>query len=257
MNWVKDNEETLRTYAQSSSSEATSSPLLMSLHDEAVPIANIQSQPAMQSFHVEAKMLLLDDEQRFYELMCSKCKQFVRTSIIKAVDCVNCDQHAMLPPRCRFQVEIADRSGSAIATIFGESGENLLSMKAEQIYEITKIKNEVMPLQQRLANKVFKVQLKKLLSRASDETPAKLFILSYVEKQDAPQLPAPSTFTTAGESSKRELGNLSSPQEQKELITEPTSSSKRQQIERTTPTRKNASSSRKQNIEPVTAAKKK
>lgn len=55
----------------------------------------------------------------------------------------------MLTPRCRFQVEIADRSGSIIATILGESGENLLSfsMKAEQIYEITKIKNEVMPLQ--------------------------------------------------------------------------------------------------------------
>ncbi|XP_070051433.1 uncharacterized protein LOC107831489 [Nicotiana tabacum] len=157
----------------------------------------------------------------------------------------------MLTPRCRFQVEIADISGSTITTILGESVESLLSMKAEQIYEITKIKNELMPLQpirQRLTDKVFKVQLKKSFSRTSDETPAKLFILSYVEKQDTLQLPAPSTFTNAGESSKRELGNLSSPQEQKELITEATSSSKRQQTERTTPTRKNASSSIKQNI---------
>ncbi|OIT21909.1 hypothetical protein A4A49_42764 [Nicotiana attenuata] len=120
--------------------------------------------------------------------------------------------------------------------------------------------NEMMPLQpirQRLADKVFKVQLKKSFSRTSDETPAKLFILSYVEKQDTLQLPAPTTLTNAGESSKRELGNLSSPQEQKELITEATSSSKRQQTEWKTPTRKNSSSSRKQNIEPVTPAMKK
>nr|XP_033514105.1 uncharacterized protein LOC104104343 isoform X1 [Nicotiana tomentosiformis] len=41
MNWVKDNEETLSTYTQSSSAETASSPLLVSLHDEAVPIANI------------------------------------------------------------------------------------------------------------------------------------------------------------------------------------------------------------------------
>ncbi|OIT36845.1 hypothetical protein A4A49_26248 [Nicotiana attenuata] len=47
MNWVKDNEETLSTYTQSSSAETTSSPLLVSLHDEAIPIANIQSQPVI------------------------------------------------------------------------------------------------------------------------------------------------------------------------------------------------------------------
>ncbi|XP_060170232.1 uncharacterized protein LOC132600837 [Lycium barbarum] len=174
----------------------------------------------MQSFHIEGKISLLDDKQLFYELMCSKCKNFVRTKIMKAIDCVNCDQQAMLTPRCRFQVQIADGSGSTIATLVGEPGENLLSMKAEQIYETINVKNESLPLpdiQQHLADKVFKVQLKKSFSRNSDETPAKLFILSFAEKQDTLQLPAVSTSTNTGESSKRELDKVASEEEQKKI----------------------------------------
>ncbi|XP_059283070.1 uncharacterized protein LOC132036707 [Lycium ferocissimum] len=79
MNWAKENEEMLSTYTQRSSPETTSSPILISLNDEAIPIGNIQAQPAMQSFHVEGKISLLDDAQLFYELMCSKCKNFFRT----------------------------------------------------------------------------------------------------------------------------------------------------------------------------------
>ncbi|XP_060213680.1 replication protein A 70 kDa DNA-binding subunit B-like isoform X2 [Lycium barbarum] len=214
MNWAKENEEMLSTYTQRSSPEIASSPILISLNDEAIPIGNIQAQPAMQSFHVEGKISLLDDEQLFYELMCSKCKNFVRTKIMKAIDCVNCDQQAMLTPRCHFQVQITDGSGSTIATLVGEPGENLLSMKAEQIYEAINVK-------------------------------------------DTLQLPAVSTSTNTGESSKRELDKVATEKEQKKIIIGSTSSSKRQQTERRTPTKKTASSNKRKGIEPVTPTKKK
>ncbi|XP_060175295.1 replication protein A 70 kDa DNA-binding subunit B-like [Lycium barbarum] len=260
MNWAKEYDKTLSTYTQRSSPETTSSPVLTSLNDEAIPIGNIQAQPTMQSFHVEGKISLLDDEQLFYELMCSKCKHFVRTKIMKAIDCINCDQQTMLTPRCCFQVQIADGSGSTIATLVGEPGENLLSMKAEQIYETINVKNESLPLpdiQQHLADKVFKVQLKKSFSRNSNETPAKLFILSFAEKQDTLQLPGISTSTNTGESSKRELDKVASKEEQKKIIIGSTSSSKRKQTEQTTPIKKTASSTKKEGIEPITPTKKK
>ncbi|KAM3234179.1 hypothetical protein P3L10_019538 [Capsicum annuum] len=117
----------------------------MSLHNDIIHIENIETQSAMQSFNIEGKMSFLDDEEQiFYELMREKCKNIVRTKIIKGSDCGNCQEHTMLTPRCRFQVQITDGSGSTTATLLGELGENLLSMRAEQIYETINIKRSRM-----------------------------------------------------------------------------------------------------------------
>ncbi|PHU01023.1 hypothetical protein BC332_30810 [Capsicum chinense] len=67
----------------------------------------------------------------------------------------------------------------------------------------------------------------------SDNAPAKLFVSSFVEKQDALQLPPSSASVDVGESSKRELDNASSPDELKRATTGSTSS-KKQQLECTT-----------------------
>lgn len=40
-----------------------------------------------------------DDEHIFYELMYSKCKNIVKTKIIKAIDYGNCQEYTMLTPR--------------------------------------------------------------------------------------------------------------------------------------------------------------
>ncbi|KAM3337872.1 hypothetical protein P3S68_032197 [Capsicum galapagoense] len=144
-----------------------------------------------------------------------------------------------------------DESGSTTATLLGELGENLLLIRAEQIYEIINIKY----IEEDLANKVFKIQLRKSYSRNSDAAPAKLFVSSFVEKQDALQLPTSSASLDVGENSKRELDNASSLDEPKKPTIESTSSSKRQQLERTTPSKKNVSSSKREGIEPITPAK--
>ncbi|KAM3289802.1 replication protein A 70 kDa DNA-binding subunit B-like [Capsicum chacoense] len=93
INWVKDNEEMLNTYTERSSAA-------MSIHDDIIPIGNIKTQSAMQSFHVEGKMSFLDDDNRiFYELMCPKCMNVVRTKIIKGIDCGNFQEDTMLTLR--------------------------------------------------------------------------------------------------------------------------------------------------------------
>ncbi|KAM3376332.1 hypothetical protein P3S68_015047 [Capsicum galapagoense] len=274
----------------------------------------------MQSFNIEGKMSFLNDEEQiFCELMCEKCKNIVRTKIIKGSDCGNCQEHTLLTPSyerlslsdsvkvvvvttsfsldiylnllfsllitlfpvsvlhclhgtyispicrhkdysfvCRFQVQITDGSGSTTATLLGELGENLLSMRAEQIYETINIKKDPLPLQyieEDLVNKVFKIQLRKSYSRNSDAAPVKLFVSSFVEKQDALQLPTSSASLDVGENSKRELDNASLSDEPKKPTIGSTSSSKRQQLERTTPSKKNVSSSKREGIEPITPAK--
>ncbi|PHU14581.1 hypothetical protein BC332_15786 [Capsicum chinense] len=212
----------------------------------------------MQSFHIEGKILFLNDEEQiFYELIYAKCKNIVRTKIIKGSECGNCQEHTMLTPRYNellmincvlllcdmmlcvpIEFQPTDGSGLTAATLLGELRENLLSMRAEQIYETINIKKDPLPFQcieQDLYNKVFKIQLRKSYSRNSDDAPAKLFVSSFVEKQDALQLPTSSTSLDVGESGKRELDNASSADEPKKPTIGSTSSSKRQQLECTTP----------------------
>ncbi|KAM3378995.1 replication protein A 70 kDa DNA-binding subunit B-like [Capsicum galapagoense] len=200
-NWVKNNEEILNTYTERSSAA-------MLLHDDIIPIGNIETQSAMQYFYVEGKMSFLDDDdQIFYELMCPKCKNVVRTKIIKGIDCGNCQEHTMLTLRCCFQVQIIDGSGSTTVILLGEK--DPLPLQS---------------IQQHLANTMFKIHLRKSYSRHSDDAPAKLFVSSFVEKQDALQLPPLSASANVGESSKRELDNASSPDELKKPTTGSTSS---------------------------------
>ncbi|PHT40147.1 hypothetical protein CQW23_19001 [Capsicum baccatum] len=68
------------------------------------------------------------------------------------------------------------------------------------------------------------------------------------EKQDDLQLPISLASIDVGESSKRELDTASSPNELKNLTIGSTSSSKRQQLEHATPTKKNVSFSKREGL---------
>ncbi|XP_059288087.1 uncharacterized protein LOC132041391 [Lycium ferocissimum] len=52
-----------------------------------------------------------------------------------------------LSTRCQFQLEITDASGTITATVSDSLAERLLSLTAEQIYEIIAVKNESLPIQ--------------------------------------------------------------------------------------------------------------
>ncbi|WMV34453.1 hypothetical protein MTR67_027838, partial [Solanum verrucosum] len=102
--------------------------------DEEV-IANTESEEDGQTCSIEVKMLFPSDQKRCYVLVCSNCGQEVRYPIIIKIQCMNCNQHKMLIPRCRFDVNLKDNSGSTIGMIMNKEGEKLLSLTAEQIYE--------------------------------------------------------------------------------------------------------------------------
>ncbi|PHU14763.1 hypothetical protein BC332_15968 [Capsicum chinense] len=61
---------------------------------------------------------------------------------------MNFHESNMLTPRCRFDVNLKDNIGSTIGTISGKEGEKLLSLTAEQIYDLASTESNF--LQQRV-----------------------------------------------------------------------------------------------------------
>ncbi|MCD9639917.1 hypothetical protein HAX54_024872 [Datura stramonium] len=123
-----------------------------------------------------------------------ECNHFVRSKVRREVHCLNCDQHKILVPRCHFELNITDDSGTLTAIVSETLGERLLSVTAEQIYETVDIKNELLPIahiKQQLAHKVFSLQLQKSLFRIPDQKPGTLIISSLIEKEDmfSPKFP--------------------------------------------------------------------
>ncbi|KAH0679713.1 hypothetical protein KY284_020798 [Solanum tuberosum] len=107
------------------------------------------------------------------------------------------------------QILFQDNSGSATALIADEAAETMLHLTSEEIYDIRCTKKQMLPLAnvtRQLSGKIFTIQVKKSFAKTMDGTPAKLIILSYVEKENiisAPSSPAP--MNTAA-SSKRKTG---------------------------------------------------
>ncbi|KAH0756197.1 hypothetical protein KY290_026467 [Solanum tuberosum] len=76
------------------------------------------------------------------------------------------------------------------ASISAELGEKLLSMTAEDIFDITCTKRQSLSLthvHEMLSNKVFEIQLRKSSWGSSNTTNATLSILSYMEKKHTPE----------------------------------------------------------------------
>ncbi|KAH0662299.1 hypothetical protein KY284_027230 [Solanum tuberosum] len=129
---VTENKGTLTSFTLRSTSKSGS--LITIPVDEEV-IANTESEEDGQTFSIEVKMSFPSDQKRCYVLVCSNCGQEVRYPIIIKIHCMNCNQHKMLIPRCRFDVNLKDSSGSTTGMIMNKEGEKLLSLTAEQIYE--------------------------------------------------------------------------------------------------------------------------
>nr|XP_033510572.1 uncharacterized protein LOC108944189 [Nicotiana tomentosiformis] len=82
----------------------------------------------------------------------------------------------------------------------------MLSMRAEQIYDIITVKNELFPvahINRQLADKLFRVQLQRSSSRTPDKNASSLVLLSYTEKPTM-FLPEESTSMTDAEGTMEE-----------------------------------------------------
>ncbi|KAG5631104.1 hypothetical protein H5410_002821, partial [Solanum commersonii] len=91
------------------------------------------------------------------------------------------------PCKCQFEVTIKDNKWVLqMPIVSDEIAEKILHLTSEEIYEICFIKKETLSLQNvedQLNGKIFNIQMKRLFTKKMDAT-QKLFILSYLEKQD-------------------------------------------------------------------------
>ncbi|KAG5623825.1 hypothetical protein H5410_009043 [Solanum commersonii] len=181
INWAKENKTMLLSCASEKTSTSSSvTPITVTpAGQQVISIAEISSAPSIGVFYVEAEMAILDEFQDFCVLECSGCKQKKRTKDRKDFECPKCNRKTALVPRCSFQIDLIDGTATTTTSISAELGEKLLSMTAEDIFDITCTKM--------LSNKVFHIQLRKSSWASSNTTHATLFILSYMEKEHTPQ----------------------------------------------------------------------
>ncbi|XP_049347024.1 replication protein A 70 kDa DNA-binding subunit B-like [Solanum verrucosum] len=192
LNWAKENKRKLLSSPSDTTSTSSSiAPMIVTPSgQQLISIAEISSAPSMGLFYVQAEMAILDEFQDFCVLECSGCKQKKRTKDRKDFDCPKCNRKTSLVPRCSFQIDLIDDTATTTTSISAELGEKLLSMTAEDIFDITCTKRQslsVNHVHEMLSNKVFEIQLRKSSWSSSNTTNATLSILSYMEKQHTPQ----------------------------------------------------------------------
>ncbi|KAK4714084.1 hypothetical protein R3W88_019991 [Solanum pinnatisectum] len=159
-----------------------------------------------QTFSIEAKISFPPDQKKYYVLVCSNCGQDVRYPIIMQIHCMNCSEHRMLIPRCQFNVNLEDSSGTTTAMIMNKDGEKLLSLTAEQIYERTSTKNNFPPMKDldtAFTNKIFSIRAKKNFMRAPNATATKLYIHSCMVKEYTTHPPTTPNTNNIHEPNKR------------------------------------------------------
>ncbi|KAH0655024.1 hypothetical protein KY285_029906 [Solanum tuberosum] len=113
-----------------------------------------------------------------------------RTKDRKPFECPKCNRKTTLVPRCIFRIDLIDGTATTTTSISAELGEKLLSMTADDIFDITCAKRQSLSLNhvhQMLSNKLFQIQLRKSSWGSSNSTHATLSILSYMEKEHTPQ----------------------------------------------------------------------
>ncbi|XP_049348354.1 replication protein A 70 kDa DNA-binding subunit B-like [Solanum verrucosum] len=192
LNWAKENKTMLLSSPSDTTSTSSSiAPMIVTPSgQQLISIAEISSAPSMGVFYVQAEMAILDEFQDFCVLECSGCKQKKRTKDRKDFDCPKCNRKTSLVPRCSFQIDLIDDTATTTSSISAELGEKLLSMTAEDIFDITCTKRQSLSLNhvhEMLSSKVFEIQLRKSSWSSSNTTTTTLSILSYMEKQHIPQ----------------------------------------------------------------------
>uniref|UniRef100_K4CRY6 Replication factor A C-terminal domain-containing protein n=1 Tax=Solanum lycopersicum TaxID=4081 RepID=K4CRY6_SOLLC len=178
----------LLSRASNKTSTSSSAPLMVltPVGQQVVFIEQISSPTSMGLFYLEAEMAISDELQEFCVLECSGCKQKKRTKDRKDFHCPKCNRKTTLLPRCIFQIDLTDGTATVTTSISGELGEKLLSMTAEDIFDITCAKRQslhVNHVHEMLSNKLFQIQLRKSSWGTSNNTQATYSIISYMEKQ--------------------------------------------------------------------------
>ncbi|KAK6782242.1 hypothetical protein RDI58_020038 [Solanum bulbocastanum] len=173
---ITENKATLTSFTSRSTSKFGTL-ISIPVDEEVIPIANAESQE--------------DD---------------VRYPIIMQIHCMNCGQHRMLIPRCRFNVNLEDNSGTTTTMIMNKEGEKSLSLTAEQIYERTSTKNNFPPMKDldtAFINKIFSIRAEKAFTCAPNTRATNLYIHSCMEKEYTTHPPTAPNKSNIQEANKR------------------------------------------------------
>ncbi|KAH0746768.1 hypothetical protein KY285_008425 [Solanum tuberosum] len=115
INWAKENKTMLLSCASKKTSTSSSvAPMIVTpAAQQLISIAEISSAPSI------------------------RCKQKKRTKDRKDFECPKCNRKTTLVPRCSFQIDLIDGTATTTTSISAKLGEKLLSMTAEDIFDIT------------------------------------------------------------------------------------------------------------------------
>ncbi|KAL5561843.1 hypothetical protein UlMin_031590 [Ulmus minor] len=136
--WCIDNEAELeqltlkKSYVGSSSSAIKAPP-----SHEIIEVKDIQSLEEKQTtFWLQAKISIPHSNQKYWYMACNKCYRRTNIDYKQIFDCVHCaEKQATAMPRCLLEVQLSDKTGALIATLFGENAEKFICCSAETLMQ--------------------------------------------------------------------------------------------------------------------------
>lgn len=187
LTWAKANPQLLRRQHLPRSDMLPGAAMPSSTEHSVVTIAELTKTSSVGIFHVEAEMTLSNDLQQFCVLECSGCRQKKGTKDIQEFDCPKCQKKTTLVPRCAFQLDLVDGTGTATAIISGELAEKMLARTASEIFHTTCTLRQLLPItdaQQALQDRLFQVQLRKSTWKRGNMAQASLSIIAFKEVEN-------------------------------------------------------------------------
>ncbi|KAM6592773.1 hypothetical protein CsatA_000476 [Cannabis sativa] len=134
--WSINNEEYLSAIINEKRLFPSQTALRTLQYNNIITINDIQNLPQEQTtFRINASISIKNLRQPFWYMACTKCRQ--KADLDNKTSCFNCYSCNELSvetiPRCHFQAQLTDHTGSLIAMFFGENAEKILNCTAEEL----------------------------------------------------------------------------------------------------------------------------
>ncbi|KAL5581401.1 hypothetical protein UlMin_013843 [Ulmus minor] len=104
---------------------------------EIIEVKDIQFLEEKQTtFWLQSKISIPHLNQKYWYMACNKCYRRTNIDYKQTFDCVHCaEKQAIAMPRCVLEVQLSDKTGALIATLFGQNAEKFICCSAETLME--------------------------------------------------------------------------------------------------------------------------
>ncbi|KAH7834148.1 hypothetical protein Vadar_013148 [Vaccinium darrowii] len=134
--------------------------------DEFMKVAKIPTTPEMATeefYWTRGKISIIDEEQTFWYMGCSKCLKAISANEEITFDCFLCNaKQVQAQPRAKFEVQITDDSGSIMATMFEGQANKYLVVNGKMLkaYATEKNSNVIGVFAKKELDLLYEIQLK-------------------------------------------------------------------------------------------------